>query len=473
MRWWRANWPLWLILAAALGLRLAAGAWWQGRLPPGERFGFGDSDSYWSLGRAIAEGKPYQYGDARIFRTPGYPLVLAPLFWLGGSDPPPAWAFIESALLGTAAVGGVYWLTRTLFDRRAALIAAAIAAVYPGAISQGALVLSEAPFMPLVLAEFALWSMAWRSESTSRAIWLSLATGLSAGLATLMRPSWLLFTPAAAVLSALVCIVQRSGAIAQPGATGQRSEAGHPLGPASAIAPDDSTNLSRGLKPTLRWRWRAAAISLVICLSLALTMLPWWIRNYQLTGQFIPTTLQVGASLYDGLNPTADGGSNMAFVEPMAARQRSMDAKVRTEQSDSFEYRLDHRMREDAMEFAATNPSRAVELAAIKFLCTWNIWPNEPGLRSWPLRLAVAATYLPLLILGLWGAIKFSKRGWPYILCWLPLPYFALLHMIFVGSIRYREPAMIALIPLAAGVVSECWAKSKPRVARLRRPTLG
>ena len=97
--------------------------------------------------------------------------------------------------------------------------------------------------------------------------------------------------------------------------------------------------------------------------------------------------------------------------------------------------------------------ARAVNLAGIKFLRTWNIWPNEPGLRAWPLRLAVAATYLPLLILGLWGAV--GSRGAAGRMCsaGLPAPYFALLHMIFVGSIRYREPAMIALIPLAAGVI--------------------
>jgi hypothetical protein len=189
---------------------------------------------------------------------------------------------------------------------------------------------------------------------------------------------------------------------------------------------------------------------------MALTMSPWWIRNYCVTGHFVPTTLQVGASLYDGLHPRADGGSNMAFVEVMARSQRLDDAqKNPPPPADQFEYRLDERMREAAIMFAVNDPLSAIELGGIKFLRTWNIWPNEPGLRSWPLRLAVAATYLPLLILGLWGAVRFSKRGWPYILCWLPAPYFALLHIIFVGSIRYREPATIAMIPLAAGVVSE------------------
>jgi hypothetical protein len=149
----------------------------------------------------------------------------------------------------------------------------------------------------------------------------------------------------------------------------------------------------------------------------------------------------------------------MSFVDEMTRAQRFEDFETApVPAADEFEYRLDRRMRESAIDFAAHNPPRVVELAGIKFLRTWNIWPNEPGLRSWPLRLAIAATYLPLLILGLWGAIRFSKRGYPFVLCWLPVPYFALLHMIFVGSIRYREPAMIALIPLAAGLMSEWWS---------------
>jgi len=113
------------ILVVALLLRVAAGVFWQerltGQLGAGQ-FGFGDSESYWVLAGTIARGEPYQYGTTggRVFRTPGYPALLTPLFVCGGENPPVAWARAISALLGTLAVGCVWWLARQLFDTQTA-----------------------------------------------------------------------------------------------------------------------------------------------------------------------------------------------------------------------------------------------------------------------------------------------------------------------------------------------------------------
>ena len=110
----------------------------------------------------------------------------------------------EAALLGTLAVLGVWWLTRLLFDDRAAWIAAVLATFYPGAIALSVLVLSEAPFCPLMLLQLGLWILAWRAASAGRRAACGFAAGLAAGAATLMRPSWLLFTPLAAMVSVLL-----------------------------------------------------------------------------------------------------------------------------------------------------------------------------------------------------------------------------------------------------------------------------
>jgi hypothetical protein len=187
-------------------------------------------------------------------------------------------------------------------------------------------------------------------------------------------------------------------------------------------------------------------------------MLPWWMRNAQITGRFVPTTLQVGASLYDGLNPDANGASDMRFVETFAALERAEPPQAT---DDVFEYRLDRRMADSALNWAWAHPGRAGQLAWIKFTRIWNVWPNETAFRSWPARLILLFTYVPLLVLSLIGAWRFTAWGWPYTLAWLPAVYLTMLHVVFVGSIRYREPAMMALAVLAAGVLAGARRKSE------------
>src|SRR5690606_550 len=140
-------------------------AWWQHRL--GDRpFGFADSESYWVLGTRIAHGETFQFGEDRVFRTPGYPALLAgPIALFGDGWAGIAAARVEAALLGVLAVGGVWCWARMLFDDRTALFACALAAVYPGAISTSTFLLSEAPFCPLIIANLLLWTLAERAET--------------------------------------------------------------------------------------------------------------------------------------------------------------------------------------------------------------------------------------------------------------------------------------------------------------------
>jgi 4-amino-4-deoxy-L-arabinose transferase-like glycosyltransferase len=412
-----------IVLTGALCARVGAAVVWQCRV--GDRFFFGDSESYWFLGRAIAMGLPYEYGsaDARIFRTPGYPLALAPLFVFGGKDPPILWARLLGAVLGTAAVGGVGWIAWKLFGPRAAVAAAFFAAIEPGAVAMSVMVLSEALFCPLMVLHLALWVAASTSQEVgiaagggparrlglSRQVVLAAGAGLAAGAATLARPSWLLFTP----LGVLAAVV------------GSRS------------------------------RGRQALMGAIMLAALAAAMTPWWIRNYAVVGRFVPTTLQVGASLYDGWNPQATGASDLSVVEPIAREERTRPTSG-AEAPVPYEYRLDRRLREEAIVWAWENPGQVMRLAAVKFLRIWNVWPNEAGLSTWPVRLAILGTYVPIMLLAFLGAARTMRQGWPYTVCWLPAVYFTALHMVFVGSIRYRVPAMLMLAVLAGGMAGGC-----------------
>jgi 4-amino-4-deoxy-L-arabinose transferase-like glycosyltransferase len=399
-----------LLLIVALVLRVGVGLAWQHRLDrQGQRFGFGDSESYWAMAETIAKGEPYQFGSehTRVFRTPGYPALLAPIFVLFGDDPAVAWARLESACFGTLAVVGVFFLGWRLFDRQAGLVAALMATFYPGGIALSALVLSEAPFCALLPFNLWLWCAAFGAKSTRQAGVLAVATGLVTAVTTLVRPSWLLFVPFAIGLGLV----------------------------------------------TSRSRLRQAGIGAGVLAGLVLGMMPWWIHNWQVTGHFVPTTLQVGASLYDGLNPRATGASEMWFTADFARKEMEDQAAGRTDPDEIFEYRLDRRKRDAALQWAKANPGRTAQLAGVKFLRIWNVWPNESAFSSWAVRLVVMIGYIPILVLAVVGVFRTFGRGWPYVLCWLPAVYFTLLHMVFVGSIRYRDPAMLGLMVLAAGVV--------------------
>jgi len=405
---------LWTALAFAV--RVGAGVCWQSHLPGGVRFGFGDSESYWNLAEAIVQGAPYAYRPAQalVFRTPGYPLLLAALFRLWG--PSMVAARVASAASGALAVGGLYWLGQRLFDRPAARLAAAAAALYPGHVLLGAVILSEAPFSAVMLLEIACWLDAWRAESPRRAIGLYLATGVAAGVATLIRPSWLLFTPLALAVGVVF---------------------GRPH----------------------RRHLMAAPIVLAAC---GLVMLPWWIRNARLTGHFVPTTLTVGASLYDGLNRQANGASNM---DPVTARRSELRRALASPTMDRpalLELRVDQALRHEAIGWARRHPQSAGRLAWIKLVRMWNPWPNDAQFRTWPLRWAVALTYGPLLVLGLVGSWRFRRLGWPIALCLLPAIYFSLLHMVFVSSIRYRQPALLLLMLPAAAWLAQ-WFNHRSR----------
>ncbi|WP_165066321.1 ArnT family glycosyltransferase [Paludisphaera rhizosphaerae] len=361
-----------------------------------------DAEYYWKLAQTIREGDLFQiidFGDIPHFalRTPGYPLFLAVCRAVTGDRP--IGARLIQAALGAACVWLVFRLCRaTLGDNewgRAPLIAAAITAVHPYFIVMSALLLSEALFTPLLLAF--LWTLAviWNRETVRPILVPAIGAGALAGAAVLTRPSCLLFFPAAFAAWLL------SRAFAR-----------------------------KTLQP-------AFIASLAASAAFAAVMAPWWIRNHRIYGEFVPTALWMGASLYDGLNPSATGASDMRFLEapdiwPLDERDQ------------------DDLLRRRAFAFARENPLRTLELAVVKLGRYWSPWPNAEGVRSVWLTLAAGLAMTPLLGLtafGLWS-LRGDARAW--VLLAGPILYFALLHTVFVSSMRYRTPGEVPAMGLTA-----------------------
>ena len=287
-----------------------------------------------------------------------------------------------------------------------------------------ALILSEALFTPLML--LCLWCLAvlWRSVeqpggaasrlATGRAGLVALAAGGSGGAAILTRPSWGLFLPAVLLIWVLAC----------------------------------------ALRADHHCRRAAFQGAVLVLAGIVLVMSPWWIRNARIYGRFVPTALWTGASLYDGLNPRANGASEMTFLK---------DPEFRPLDEVGQDAALSRR----ALEFARSNPKRVLELAAIKFCRYWSPWPNATEYRSPAAAVASAILVVPLYLLILVGAWIERRDLDALLLLAGPLLYFCAVHSVFVSSIRYRIPGEPAAMGLAAIGLTSIAA----RVVAARRAT--
>lgn len=363
----------------------------------------GDAIGYWELAKCLAEGREYAIYDPprKVHRMPGFPLVLAGGIKLFGTNLLPIRLLL--ALLGTIACGLVYWLTRDLVDHPTALIACFVAAVSPTFVVFSVLLLSETVFAVFLLASLiALSRLAQchsQSPATTTANWAltaALVAGLLAGIATLVRPTWLLVGPAFAAVY--------------------------------LFAPGN--------------RRRRVAPAMVLVAALAITLAPWTLRNYHVTGHFIATTLWVGPSLYDGLSADATGDSDMQFVE--------RDGLYANPVVPDFEYTADRHYRKLAFDFVKGHPSRAIGLAFTKLGRFLNPFPNAAQFASRATYWSVGLFEAPVLLLAAIGLWQSRHASWRLLLAAGPVLYFALVHSVFIGSVRYRLPAEYALLVLTA-----------------------
>ncbi|MCA9107209.1 MAG: glycosyltransferase family 39 protein [Planctomycetales bacterium] len=465
----RVTWSFVVVLLVALVARVAMVVLWQRQLGA-EPFGFGDSTSYWDLARDLATGESYAYGwsEARCFRTPGYPLILAPLFWLY-ENPPVLAARAISVAFGIGLVALTYSVAQRFGGRAVATLAALGVALSPELVFSSALVLSETPFDFLLVLQLLIWL--WYREARSpigragHAVLLGSVTAFS----ILVRPSWL---PAALVWGVALAFARRGRPRLNEGTV--------------ALVSDEAFELSVAS--------RGQAIA-VYALGLLLVLSPWWVRNARLYDTFVPTSLQTGASLWDGLQANATGASDMSEIDALRLRyvrermtalldessRASWEARLpvsadspdywptikrelpplwnelRTRDTSlpRFELAFDRYLGDLAKSQAADAPGRVASLGLEKFWRIWSPWPQE-GLGRSTVARAVFALGFGVLLVGLLfrvAAILTDAGSIRHLDTWmlaLPAVFFTLLHMIYVASIRYREPALPGLFIMAA-----------------------
>lgn len=434
-------------IGAAVGVQL----WLERQAPPRLCLIAGDAEGYWDLAGDLATGAEYAVFQPprRVLRMPGFPLCLALPRALFGDRLLPVRLWL--ACLGVCACWGVWRLAADLMDETTAAWAALGAAVSPVLVAWTPLLLSETTFALAMLlnliaggrlvrthrpgefsagsiglspgvSEAALPATALRREGEAAgaaaspggdapagSVRWSLLTGLTAALACYVRPSWLLAVPL----------------------------------------------FGLGLLLSSRNRLRALRDVAIVLATLFLMLLPWGLRNQRVTGEFVLTTLWLGPSLYDGLNPQATGDSDMSFYDrDNLLGQGWSEAEV------------DRHYREAAWAFVRNQPRRALELALLKLWRYWKPWPNADQFRNPLVTAAVAVSFLPLLVLAMSGGWRLRRRSWTLLLTAGPIVYFAAVHAVFVSSLRYRLPAEYPLLVLSAVGWQQALRRWRSRSAR-------
>ncbi len=396
-----------VVIAAALrlGAAIELDRYVQRQHPPRRFLIEGDANGYWELARSVASGEGYMIGNRQVLRMPGFPLLLAAARVVAGDSV--LAARLVLATIGAIGCGLVFLLGRSLFDERTGWLAGLWTSVSPTLVAFSPLILTETTFATcLTLSLLLLQHTHKRLRQQQPAVRPAILTGLAVGLATSIRPTWLLAAPAFLL--------------------------------------------------ALFWQHRtrpALFAGLGICLVTLLSLLPWGLRNQAATGRFVLTTLWAGPSLYDGLRVGATGESDMTFVET--------DGRF----AEQGEVEANRYYTQRALEFVRQHPKEVAVLALRKLARFWSPLPNAAQFQSPLPMLACLLSFLPLIffaVRGLWAAFD---NPWAIAVCAGPVLYFSALHMIFVGSLRYRLPAEYPLSVLAAwGVTQTPWLKIPSRV---------
>jgi 4-amino-4-deoxy-L-arabinose transferase-like glycosyltransferase len=405
---------LYAILAVAFALRLA---WvvYAARQPAG----LNDPSSYLSMGKSFAHGDGYRFpiGDAPTAYFPiGYPLFVGAIAWLVEHSPLtqiPETVAVVQALLGTASVWVVWLIVRRVWDRRTAMVAATLMALFPGLVLYTAPLLSETLFVFVELCAIAiLVDRPWNGGTPSAR---RVATfGAVTALAALVRPVAILFL----VAFPLAMLLARLG-----------------------------------------WR-RALRASAIAIAAAVLTIAPLTIRNAITMDAFIPISTNTGDDLCIGHTPGATG----AFaLHPNCVGIESF-------RGGGAEVRRYHDNTRKALDFAWSHPRTELELTWKRALYTYD--GDYEGLDAVEayghakfiprgfrnvLQRIVDGYFWVVMGLGLIGAVLlWSRHDGRSTFVLGALLAMALTPLAFFGDVRFHVPASSLFAIAAALVLTRC-----------------
>jgi 4-amino-4-deoxy-L-arabinose transferase-like glycosyltransferase len=385
---------------AALGLALRI---WYLLHVVGDSSLVGDGLEYHGLARVVADGygfvspiaSPASAAPVTAHKPPLYPLLLALVSLAGGTGY--VAQQIASAVVGTGTVVVCALLARRLAGPRAALIAAALGAVYPVFLVADASLRAESLFAFLMaLALLAAYRVADQPSG-----WRVAQLGFVVGLAALTRAEGILLL----VLLA-VPVVWRA---------------------------------------TPTGRARKVALVAAVCV---LTVAPWSVRNTIVFGEPVLLTTSYG-DLIAGAN--CDATYSGRWVG-------SWNFECVLHATGEDEAEVARHLRARGIDYALDHSGRLPVVMAVRALRPWGFYDpdGEATLKTFGEGRSKTANWLGLvacwllLLLAPLGLVVLRRRGRPILPLLAPFALVLIVSVTAYGILRFRAAADVALIVLGA-----------------------
>jgi 4-amino-4-deoxy-L-arabinose transferase-like glycosyltransferase len=380
--------------------------------------GFYDSTYYRYAAVQVADGEGFRSATLFGLGRPDAPhppltvLALTPAAWVfGAADLPMRFTM---TLVGLASIVVIAMIARTLGGERAGLIAAFLAAVYPNLWVNDGLIMSESISALTVGVTILLTYRLVVRPTRARAA----AVGLACGLAILTRAEVALLLPL--VIAPAIVMVGSVGWKARAGLLGVAT-----IVAAVALVPWVAYNFSRFEKPVLLSTGDGYAL--------------------------------LGANCRESYNGRGVGGWNFACsVRGMGRGDASDD--------DASSRRL-------AFRYMASHVSRLPVVMAARVGRTWSVYRPVQVARETriegrppPVSLAGLAIFYLLVPTAVGGAVALRRRRVTLVPLLGTIAMVTLIAALVRGEVRFRVPAEIAIVVLAALAIDGMFPRYRNRV---------
>jgi 4-amino-4-deoxy-L-arabinose transferase-like glycosyltransferase len=366
---------------------------------------------FFEMAESIAKGNGIAlHGLVTIFRVPLYPIVLAALTF-GHKEFLPIVLF--HALIGAGTVWCAALIARDLFGNAAAMVAAALTAIYPYYVVHDTALQETSLYTFLTALAVLLFMRARRKGSYRTAAF----AGLSLGAAVLTRANLEPF----AALAPLWLIV----------------------GSGSSLVP-----------------WQRRLGTCLLCAGvIVLTFSPWLIRSYSITNS--PTLgSEAGFFLWLGNNPYTFShypNESIDVSQEVALAALSPSDKAELEALRPNEAAVDNWFLKRGLDYMREHPGLTIASGVRKISAAFCLLPS-PRHDFWP-NLVYFFSYGPVMILGLWGMWT-GRHNWrEHLIFYALFASFTGVTAIYFGHTSYRAYLDVYFIVFAAGLLAQLWSK--------------